>query len=264
MKGHSKLAFTLFSTAPSFQKPHNHHLLSTRHSSPPTTFFHRPFLCINNETVTMTSSKSNFRKDKSSLSARLTSPMEFDKNHPPPRRIIWDGPLFSRLTKSGKEYLEKCGWERLDCDYPGGQQEEGSTTATRLVLVWPSKSGPQFEVDDNNITSPIIRPFPKRMTDIVDDKIHLSELLEGTSIIPRRILSPFEEKVADADPPKLYFVKYRTGAKGKVFTLITTKNCMNGIPRQTEMGTMLIILLSKMKSNLRCIKVGNLYYDLIF
>ena len=29
-----------------------------------------------------------------------------------PQRIFWDGPLFSRLTKSGKDYLLKRGWRQ--------------------------------------------------------------------------------------------------------------------------------------------------------
>jgi hypothetical protein len=78
----------------------------------------------------------------------------------------------------------------------------------RLALIWLSKSGPQFEI--NNTTVAHIRPYLKHLTDIVDDKLFLAQALQGLSIAPKYIASPEQ-----ANSEKLYFVKHRHGAQGK-------------------------------------------------
>jgi hypothetical protein len=125
-----------------------------------------------------------------------------------PARFFWEGPLFARLTKRGKDYLSKRGWQRVDRDR---KDEDYSSSPNTLALVWPSKSGPQCDVDD--ASAPSIRPYPKHMTDFVDDKLGLAQLLEGSSSIPPCINSP--EQAQQADDDTLYFVKHRYGAQGK-------------------------------------------------
>ncbi|CAJ1942132.1 unnamed protein product [Cylindrotheca closterium] len=130
-------------------------------------------------------------------------------------RVLFQGPLFGRLTKAGRDYLLKNGWQVLlennndDADnfniaaVPLGTQ--------RLGFVWPTKTGPQFQIDD--ATAAHIRPFPKHMTDIFDDKLQLAEALKGTTLAPPCLLQPLVPKTID--PQKLYFVKHRYGAQGK-------------------------------------------------
>jgi len=114
--------------------------------------------------------------------------------------ILWDGPLFGRLTKSGKTYLLGRGWR---------QTNDETNSQKRLAFIWPSKSGPQFELDD--VIAAHIRPYPKYITDVFDDKIQMSRALEGwQSIAPKCVSSPEE-----VDSDRLYFVKHRYGAQGK-------------------------------------------------
>jgi hypothetical protein len=113
--------------------------------------------------------------------------------------ILWNGSLFGRLSKSGKDYLLRKGF----------RQQSQPGTRERLAFVWPSKSGPQFETTDT--TAPTVRPYPKHVTDLVDDKIRLAELFQSvTEIVPKTIVSP---KQASANAH--YFVKHRYGAQGK-------------------------------------------------
>ena len=118
-------------------------------------------------------------------------------------RILWQHSLFGRLTKSGKEHLlNRHGWNFVENDAELGSH------SSRLAFIWPSKSGPQFEMDDDMASH--IRPFPKHVTDVLDDKIRLAQALAGTSIAPKCICSP-----DDAEDGRLYFVKHRFGAQGK-------------------------------------------------
>jgi len=78
-----------------------------------------------------------------------------------------------------------------------------------LAFVWPSKSGPQFDTNDEKAAH--IRPYPKNLTDCLDDKMRLAkELQSSSSIAPECITSP-----QDAISNRLYFVKHRYGAQGK-------------------------------------------------
>lgn len=124
------------------------------------------------------------------------------------QRVFWEGPLFGRLTKAGKEHLVRHGFDKIlpsTSGFDGGNHDQHG----RLSLVWPNKSGPQFEVHDS--TAAHIRPYPKSATDRLDDKIKLSRIFQGkTDVMPGFIASPDE-----AVQGNLYFVKHRRGAQGK-------------------------------------------------
>lgn len=120
-------------------------------------------------------------------------------------KLFWEGPLFGRLTKVGKEYLLDHGWTRVDGE---DSVPDYSKTNQKLAFIWPNKTGPQFELSD--IQAAWIRPYPKHITDVVDDKLRLAQCVEGLGISPTSIASP-----DDAEPDKLYFVKHRYGAQGK-------------------------------------------------
>jgi hypothetical protein len=64
----------------------------------------------------------------------------------------------------------------------------------------------------NDTKAAHVRPYPKHVTDVVEDKIRLAQALEGelSMIVPECIASPEEAK---SDGP--YFVKHRYGAQGK-------------------------------------------------
>lgn len=74
--------------------------------------------------------------------------------------------------------------------------------------MWPSKSGPQFAIDDE--TAAHIRLYPKSVTEIMDDKIQPARILQEFPVEKRFIFSSDK-----AVPGKLYFVKHRCGAQGK-------------------------------------------------
>lgn len=118
--------------------------------------------------------------------------------------VLWNGPLFGRLPKCGRSYLLSKGFQLLVAE------PSSSLFHERLKFAWPNKSGPQFEMNDT--AAPQIRPYPKRVTDLLDDKIRLADLLRtsSTSIAPKCIPLPDE-----ADDDKRYFVKHRFGAQGK-------------------------------------------------
>lgn len=129
------------------------------------------------------------------------------------RKVLFQGPLFGRLTKAGREYLLRHGWALLETN-----GDEAFTTMEgcqrhnqRLALIWPTKTGPQFEINDAMAAH--IRPLPKHMTDVLDDKVRLAAALEGTSLAPPTVRQPFTAEVID--PDRLYFVKHRYGAQGK-------------------------------------------------
>ena len=135
----------------------------------------------------------------------MTYDVAVDHDALPSQKILWQGPLFGRLTKAGKQrLLHRKGWMEIQqppTEYPDDNE-------TRLALIWPNKSGPQFEIDDEKAAH--IRPYPKHVTDVLDDKVRLRKLLQHTEIMPPHTASPDE-----ADPDKLYFVKHRFGAQGK-------------------------------------------------
>lgn len=119
-----------------------------------------------------------------------------------PCKVMWTGPMFGRLTKSGRKYLkERGGWEELD------KQVEDSQL---LQFIWPNKSGPQFAMD--MLFPASIRPYPKDVTDTLDDKKSLARIMEGTNILPDHISTMSN---CDENDSCLYFVKHRYGAQGK-------------------------------------------------
>lgn len=119
------------------------------------------------------------------------------------KRLLWDGPLFGRLTKAGRCYLERQGWERLPSASVSSQLEE-----ELLTFIWPNKSGPQFNVD--TVEPAFVRPYSTSITKCVDDKLCLQETLKGFDIMPEYI-----KNLKDAEQDTLYFVKHRYGAQGK-------------------------------------------------
>eukprot|EP00546_Thalassionema_frauenfeldii_P004835 CAMPEP_0178926512 /NCGR_PEP_ID=MMETSP0786-20121207/18581_1 /TAXON_ID=186022 /ORGANISM="Thalassionema frauenfeldii, Strain CCMP 1798" /LENGTH=372 /DNA_ID=CAMNT_0020601657 /DNA_START=67 /DNA_END=1185 /DNA_ORIENTATION=- len=120
-------------------------------------------------------------------------------------RVIRNNEFFGRLSKCGRTYLaNRGGWRQLtsDNDFEHGRE-------TILHFVWPNKSGPQFH-DLTTLEPAKVRPFPIRITNILDDKILLNDLLAGTNVMPKSVNVPEQ-----ADPNQLYFVKHRHGAQGK-------------------------------------------------
>lgn len=129
----------------------------------------------------------------------------------PGDNTLWEGPLFGRLTKSAKTFLLRHGWQLRNNTVARGDNAKPSSN--RLALAWPNKSGPQFEMND--ATAAHIRPYPKHLTDVLDDKVRMADLLlnggPGTEeILPKHLFSS-----NDICPGKLYFVKHRHGAQGK-------------------------------------------------
>jgi hypothetical protein len=93
------------------------------------------------------------------------------------------------------------------------------------AFVWPNKSGPQL---DPAITHPaLIRPYPKYMTDALDDKAQFAEILSTSSYsIPTWRLDQFlsqtvtnkeleEASQSTSRRKPLLFLKHRLGAQGK-------------------------------------------------
>jgi hypothetical protein len=56
----------------------------------------------------------------------------------------------------------------------------------------------------------MVRPLPVNLTNFLDDKLSLAQILEGSGIVPDQLLSPTEAKEGE-----LYFVKHRWGAQRK-------------------------------------------------
>lgn len=120
--------------------------------------------------------------------------------------ILWEGPLFGRLTKHAKAHLVRCGWQQL-------KNNDIFSSDARLALIWPNKSGPQFEMDDSAAAH--IRPYPRHLTDVLDDKIRLAELLSEGATGTRDLLPMHITSLQHIKENKLYFVKHRHGAQGK-------------------------------------------------
>lgn len=128
-------------------------------------------------------------------------------------RVWWNGPFFGRLLPSAKRDLEqKWGWRRIVLDNDTGKNDplQQHHPIGRLALAWPHKSGPQWDLDDEQ--GPHIRPYPIYLTNLLDDKVHLAQLVSASSscLAPPCIDSPDQ-----AQDDVLYFVKHRHGAQGK-------------------------------------------------
>jgi hypothetical protein len=172
--------------------------------------------------------------------------------HVPGEKILWEGPLFGRLTKQGKAHLLRHGWiEQLQHQHQSNDINqnhnhgavstttafftEAPTTPTtkmnisRLALIWPNKSGPDFELTD--ATAAHIRPYPTHFTDVLDDKVHMAGLL----LLPKNaeratsndLLPRHNTCIQDAHPDKLYFVKHRHGARGKSVYVMNYKELLD-------------------------------------
>lgn len=129
---------------------------------------------------------------------------------PSGRRVLWDGPLFGRLTKPGRTWLLERGWNRLSSP-PPSLDDNTIIEEEPLAFIWPSKSGPQFPT--STIAPALVRPFPTNITECVDDKLCLAQLLEPYQIMPQHYHT-VEDAINDNDTT-LYFVKHRYGAQGK-------------------------------------------------
>lgn len=164
-------------------------------------------------------------------------------------KVLWNGPYFGRLPKCGKDFLiQKGGWKELllpeELNDDDDEEEEDkkqcsqngiNNSYVRLQFAWPNKSGPQFDIDDP--MAPSIRPYPKYMTDILDDKLSLAQLLTFSSsncdsnIGPKIITPPppQDQEIENSDSSnnkdnnKLYFVKHRYGVQGKSVYVYNTK-----------------------------------------
>lgn len=166
-----------------------------------------------------------------------------------PQRVLDNGPLFGRLPASGRSFLRQRGWIDVNkgdnklmrlFERPSessfhqkkaspflkpqsSRWTDSSCSPPILSFIWPNKSGPQFETD--TIEPAVVRPYPKHVTDILDDKLLLAERLTNRklgSIMPQTI--PFDDIIANKssfperdenNDPCLYFVKHRHGAQGK-------------------------------------------------
>jgi hypothetical protein len=128
------------------------------------------------------------------------------------KRILWNGELFGRLTKAGRNHLvHDAGWSYLDTSPP---PHDDDTNHLPLAFIWPNKSGPQFAT--NVLFPALVRPFPTHATNEIDDKILLDKLMRqyGTSqMMPVSIDA--DEIIEKCDNEKLFFVKHRSGAQGK-------------------------------------------------
>ncbi|KAG7367923.1 tubulin-tyrosine ligase family protein [Nitzschia inconspicua] len=131
-------------------------------------------------------------------------------------KILWQGPLFGRLTKPAKAHLLRNGWKERPVDHNHKYHQmttTASNTSNRLALIWPNKSGPQLEMDDP--FGAHIRPYPKHVTDVLDDKVRMADLLLVTDTQAKNYLPRHISSLQDAHRDKLYFVKHRHGAQGK-------------------------------------------------
>jgi hypothetical protein len=127
-------------------------------------------------------------------------------------KVLWNGPLFGRLTAAGRTYLLHHGFQELSDPLLVAAAAGAGTPQQkqRLEFVWPNKSGPQFDVND--AAAARVRPYPTAVTEVLDDKILLAaELLKDDS----PIMPPFITHPDQATEDKRYFVKHRWGVKGK-------------------------------------------------
>ncbi|KAG7347302.1 hypothetical protein IV203_016007 [Nitzschia inconspicua] len=105
-------------------------------------------------------------------------------------KILWQGPLFGRLTKPAKTHLLRNGWKERLVDKNNKDHQMTTTvsnTSTRLALIWPNKSGPHLEMDDP--FGAHIRPYPKHVTDVLDDKVRMADLLLVTDSQAQKLSS---------------------------------------------------------------------------
>lgn len=141
------------------------------------------------------------------------------------RKILWKGPLFARLlrvatTKGStvQEWLRESGWvvvERQPSATTTDNDNDNNVCHDVEAFIWPEKSGPDFPMD--RLAPAYIRPYPRAVTDLVDNKLHFQSLLEGTGIIPGSCTNA--DDLIDSD---LYYVKHCRGAQGK------SVYCLNG------------------------------------
>ena len=111
------------------------------------------------------------------------------------------------MTKVGRDYLIRNGWE-TEQKQKGSWEKDDEEEEERLAFVWSSKSGPQFDTNDEKAAH--IRPYPKNLTDCLDDKMRLAKALQSSIIAPKCIASP-----QYALSNRLYFVKQCYGAQEK-------------------------------------------------
>ena len=158
------------------------------------------------------------------------------------QRVLWNGPLFGRLTKAGRSFLLRNGWDDIgsasigstfDLSRFGGVGNHDKTRTdwdnAPIAFAWPSKSGPQLSTDQDHPA--LVRPLPAHMTEVIDDKVYLQNLLEnisGTEIMPPSMSVSSQEVVEaakdDNDNNTLYFVKHRYGVQGRAVHVHTKQS----------------------------------------
>jgi len=130
------------------------------------------------------------------------------------KRIFWNGELFGRLTKAGRNHLiNDAGWFYLDTSPPPRGDYNDNLP---LAFIWTNKSGPQFAT--NVLFPALVRPLPTQATNVIDDKILLDKLMikYGTShMMPVSVSIDADDLTKKCDNDKLFFVKHRSGAQGK-------------------------------------------------
>ena len=216
-------------------------------------------------TTTRSSLSSRFHMSNDEHVNTLVNDANTPCSDPNGSRFLWNGPLFGRLTKTGRTWLLDRGWTHLTFDPTKGtlqidgknceSSEESRSFYTptdsslassteglpncntgkqrnlwhsnqRLAFVWPNKTGPQIDIDDNDVA--VVRPYPAHITNLLDDKVLLANLLQGRLDLAPPVLSLTElesffgidNNVNDYDSNFIddrhsYFVKHRSGAQGK-------------------------------------------------
>ena len=168
--------------------------------------------------------------------------MILSKNHP----------LFGRLIQSGRNHLLQNGFEESDA----------IPSCHTLEFIWPSKkvmdqittsSALQKNDFDHPLAMPVakVRPYPGKVTDGLDDKRRLAQLVEQYASEYRDIAptvvtcTPNHDNVMthlslSPSPTGRYFVKHRCGVQGKsvycfnTVQLVEWCNAMNTNTRGVE------------------------------
>ena len=124
-------------------------------------------------------------------------------------------PLFGRLIQSGRDYLLQNGFKESDV----------LPLSRTLEVVWPNKKVmDKFAALHDDHATPIarVRPYPGHVTDCLDDKRKLADLLqqnlEHRGIAPTLVTCNPNDNTTmmlSPSPTGRYFVKHRWGVQGK-------------------------------------------------
>ena len=188
-------------------------------SPPPPSLWSRPALSVQTQTPMV-------------VAASFSS-----STFPTAKRLLWNGPCFARLPKSGRKYLmERGGWEFVD--YCKAAEDNNNDL---LEFVWPNKEKPKKKTHGGLHQRPsplaLIRPYPTFVTNVLDDKLLLSTSLAGTGLMPKLVHNPHNDLVDNNNnnnKNQLFFVKHRHGAQGKSVYVYTYRQLLEWWSRTTS------------------------------